>query len=167
MEHCSFKCEDGEDYRPELAEEMRARGIAVNPAMGKAYILPAELAAPQPDKIAMWADFQQSRFSTTGKMYRAGVPIFAGTDAGCKNTKFDELYLTLDMMEKKVGMARAAVLESAPPQAAPARGIEGCAGAIEAGKQPDIIVVSKNPLQSLLNLKELTMVLKRGERVAR
>ena len=167
LEHCSFKCEDGEDYRPELAEEMRARGIAVNPAMGKAYILPAELAAPQPDKIAMWADFQQSRFSTTGKMYRAGVPIFAGTDAGCKNTRFDELYLTLDMLEKKVGMTREDVLLSATSLAAEVLGIDGWAGSVEEGKQADLIVVGKNPLESLLNLKEITMVLKRGERVAR
>lgn len=167
LEHCSFKCEDGEDYRPELVEEMRERGIAVNPAMGKAYILPAELAAPQPDKIAMWADFQQSRFSTTGKMYRAGVPVFAGTDAGCKNTKFDELYLTLDMLEKKVGMSREDVLVSATSLAAEVLGIDDWAGSIETGKQADLIVVEKNPLESLLNLKEIAMVLKRGERVAR
>lgn len=167
LEHCSFKSEDGEDYRTELVDEMKERGIAVNPAMGKAYILSAELAAPQPDKVAMWADFQQSRFSTTARMYRAGIPIFAGTDAGCKNTKFHELYLTLNMLEKKVGMTREDVLVSATSLAARVLGINGWAGSVEAGKQADIIATAENPLESLLNLKDITMVLKRGERVAR
>lgn len=167
LEHCSFKSEDGEDYRTELVDEMKERGIAVNPAMGKAYILSAELAAPQPDKVAMWADFQQSRFSTTARMYRAGIPIFAGTDAGCKNTKFHELYLTLNMLEKKVGMTREDVLVSATSLAARVLGIDGWAGSVEAGKQADIIATAENPLESLLNLKDITMVLKRGERVAR
>lgn len=167
LEHCSFKSGDGEDYRPELVDEMRKLGIAVNPAMGKSYILPAELAAPQSDKIAMWADFQQSRYSTTKRMYQSGIPIFAGTDAGCKNTKFDELYLTLDMLEKKAGMTKKDVLLSATSLAARVLGIDDRTGSIEEGKQADIIMVNQSPLESLLHLKDIAMVLKRGERVAR
>lgn len=166
LEHCSFKVADGEAYDPELAEQMKAAGIAVNPAMGKAYILPPELAAPLPDKVAMWADFQKSRFSTTERMYRAGVRIFAGTDAGCKNTKFDEFYLTLDLLEKKVHMSKEDVLLSATVYAAEALGIETWAGSIEAGKQADLVCVAENPLESFLHLKQVTMVLKKGERVA-
>lgn len=166
LEHCSFKLGDGEDYRQEVAEQIREKGIAVNPAMGKAYILPAEQAAPQPDKVAMWAEFQKSRFSTTQRMYQAGIPVFAGTDAGCKNTKFDELYLTLDMLEKKVHMSKADVLLSATSLAAHVLGVDDRVGSIEAGKQADIIVVKKNPLESFLHLKEVVMVLKNGERVA-
>lgn len=166
LEHCSYKTWDGDHYDEKLAEQIREEGIFVNPAMGKAYILPPELAAPLPDKVAMWAEFQKSRFSTTEKMYQAGIPIFAGTDAGCKNTKFDEFYLTLDMMEKKIHMTKEDVLLSATLLGAKALGIDTQVGSIEAGKQADLICVKKNPLESFMNLKEISMVMKRGERVA-
>ena len=166
LEHCSYKTWSGEGYDESLAESIRDAKIAVNPAMGKAYILPPELAAPLPDKVAMWADFQKSRFSTTEKMYRKGISVFAGTDAGCKNTKFDEFYLTLDMMEKKIHMTKEDVLLAATGYGAKALGIDHLVGSIEEGKQADLICVKANPLESFLNLKEIAMVMKKGERVA-
>ena len=166
LEHCSYKTESGEAYDEVLAEAIRNAGIAVNPAMGKAYILPAGLAAPLPDKVAMWEEFQKSRFSTTERMYQAGVTVFAGTDAGCKNTKFDEFYLTLDLMEHKIHMKKEDVLLSATGYAAKALGIDRLVGSIEAGKQADIICIKENPLESFLNLRNVTMVMKKGERVA-
>lgn len=166
LEHCSYKTWNGEEYDENLAGMIREAGIAVNPAMGKAYILPPELAAPLPDKVAMWADFQKSRFSTTEKMYREGISIFAGTDAGCKNTKFDELYLTLDMMEKKIHMTKEDVLLAATVYGAKALGIDSLVGSIEEEKQADLICVKENPLESFLHLKEIAMVMKKGERVA-
>ncbi len=165
LEHCSFKDGDGEDYREELVEKMKEKNIAVNPAVGKAYILPAEEAAPQPDKVAMWAEFQKSRFSTTERMYQAGVPIFAGTDAGCKNTKFNEFYLTLDMMEKKMHLSKEDVMLSATSLAADILGVGHKVGSIQPGKQADILIVKENPFDSFLNLKDVVMVMKRGKKV--
>lgn len=167
LDHCSFKSPEGEAYRQELVDLMAEKGIAVNPAVGKAYILPPEEAAPLPDKIAMWGEFQQSRFRTTEKMYRSGVKIVAGTDAGCKNTKFDEFYLTLNLMHEKMHMKKEDVIASATSQAAEVLGIEGQVGTLEVGKQADILILKANPLESLMNLKEIECVLKRGERVCR
>lgn len=165
LEHCSFKTPEGADYREELVAKMREKHIAVNPAMGKAYVLPPEEAAPLPDKVAMWGAFQKSRFDTTEAMYRAGVEIIAGTDAGCKNTKFDEFYLTLNLLHEKVHMTKEDVLLSATARAAGVLGISHLVGAVEAGRQADILFVKGNPLDNLLNLKQPEMVLKRGERV--
>ncbi|EEG52610.1 hypothetical protein CLOSTASPAR_05348, partial [[Clostridium] asparagiforme DSM 15981] len=39
------------------------------------------------------------------------------------------------------------------------------AGAVEAGRQADLLFVKGNPLDNLLNLKQPEMVLKRGKRV--
>lgn len=165
LDHCSFKAIGGEDYRQELVDEMIKRGISVSPAIGKAYILPPEEAAPLPEKVAMWGAFQKSRFQTTNHMYCSGVSIMAGTDAGCKNTKFDEFYLTLNMMHEKIGMTKEDVLLSATFQAAQILGEEKRLGSIEEGKQADIIAVEGNPLEDLLNLNNVKMVFKRGETV--
>lgn len=165
LDHCSFKSEAGEDYRQDLAELMAEKGIAVNPAVGKAYILPPKEAAPLPDKVAMWGDFQESRFRTTERMYRSGVKVAAGTDAGCKNTKFHEFYLTLNLMHEKMHMSREDVIASATSLGAEVLGISGRVGTLEEGKQADILVVRNDPLESLMNLKEVVYVMKRGKRV--
>lgn len=165
LDHCSFKSEKGEDYRQELADLMAEKGIAVNPAVGKAYILPPEEAAPLPEKVAMWGAFQESRFHTTEHMYRSGVKVAAGTDAGCKNTKFDEFYLTMNLMHEKMHMSREDVIASATSLGAEVLGISDRVGTLEEGKQADILVVRNNPLESLLNLKEVVCVMKRGKQV--
>ncbi len=165
LDHCSFKAEGGEDYRQELVDEMAEKRIAVNPAVGKAYILSPEEAAPLPDKVAMWGEFQQSRFGTTRRMYQSGVPIMAGTDAGCKNTHFDEFFLTMDLMCEKIRMKKEDVLASATWQAARILGMDSRIGSLEPGKQADILAVKDNPLDSMRNLGQAVFVMKRGERV--
>ena len=62
-------------------------------------------------------------------------------------------------------MTKEDVLLSATARAADALGISHLAGAVEAGRQADLLFVKGNPLDNLLNLKQPEMVLKRGERV--
>lgn len=168
IEHCSFKDSTGRqdvDFSMELVEQIRDRGITVCPALGKAYILPPEEGAPLPDKVAMWAAFQHSRFYTTEQMFNAGVSIAAGTDAGCKRTYFNEFPLTLEILHSKVHMPVYDVLLSATIRAARALGIEAQAGSIEAGKNADLIFVPHDPTQDLQSLRTLQGVIKRGKTV--
>ena len=165
LDHCSFKTADGAEYLPDVARMMVEKGLSVSPAMGKAFILPPELAAPQPDKVAMWGAFQQSRFSITEALYRDGVLVTVSTDAGCKNVKFDEFYLTMDMMEKKVHMSKEDVLLCSTARSAENLGIGSRVGQIREGMQADIAVFASNPMESFLNLKSPLMVFKKGERV--
>ena len=168
IEHCSFKDSTGRqdvDFSMELVEQIRDHGITVCPALGKSYVLPPEEGAPLPDKVAMWAAFQNSRFSTTEQMFNAGVTIAAGTDAGCKRTYFNEFPLTLEILHSKVHMPIYDVLLSATIRAARALGIEAQAGSIEAGKNADLIFVPQDPTQNLQALRTLRGVIKRGKTV--
>lgn len=165
IEHCSYKDPTGKQdtaYSRELASRIREQGIAVCPAFGKAYILPAEEGAPLPEKIPEWRQFQNSRFETTRAMYEEGVNIIAGTDAGCKYSFFHELHLTLALLERKVGMSRADILLSATARAAKAI----CAqtvGSLETGKKADLIFADGNPLEDISALGRITHVMKNGK----
>ena len=62
-------------------------------------------------------------------------------------------------------MTKEDVLLSATARAAGVLGIGQLGGAVEAGRQADILFVKGNPLDNLLNLRQPEMVFKRGERV--
>ena len=165
IEHCSYKNPTGQpdvSYSQELAEQLKEKGIAVCPAMGKSYILPPEEGAPLPDKVAMWRDFQNSRFETTRKMFESGVSIIAGTDAGCKNSYFYEFGLTLEIMHEKVGLPVSDVLLSATGRAAKVLGISETAGTLEKGKYADLIFVPGNPAKDLSVFRNVIGVMKKG-----
>ncbi len=165
IEHCSYKNPSGQpdvSYSQELADQLKEKGIAVCPAMGKSYILPPEEGAPLPDKVAMWRDFQNSRFETTRKMFESGISIIAGTDAGCKNSYFYEFGLTLEIMHEKVGLPISDVLLSATSRAAEALGISSAAGTLEKGKQADMIFVPDSPAKDLSVFRKLNGVMKKG-----
>lgn len=166
FEHCSFKDSSLKQdiaYSAELVEQMKEHRIAVCPAMGKSYILPPEEGAPLPDKIPMWRDFQNSRFCTTEKMYRQGISIIAGTDAGCKNSFFTEFAMTLEIMHSKIHMPVADVLLSATIQSAQVLGIDNVCGSLNENKYADLIFVSGNPASDLSALKNIHTVIKHGK----
>ena len=165
IEHCSFKDSTGRqdvDFSMDLVKEIRDHGISVCPAFGKGYILPPEEGAPLPDKVAMWAAFQNSRFFTTEQMFDAGINVAAGTDAGCKRTFFHEFPLTLEILHSKVHMPIYDVLLSATIRAAKALDIETMTGSLEVGKNADLIFVSDDPTKDLQALRKLRGVIKGG-----
>ena len=168
IEHCSYKdssLQQDVAYSKELAAKLKEKGIAVCPAMGKSYILPPEEGAPLPDKVAMWRDFQNSRFSTTKSMFDQGVSIIAGTDAGCKNSYFHEFGLTLEIMHDKVKLPVTDVLLSATFRAAGALGILDRTGTIEAGKSADLIFLPQSPLEDLAVFRNVSGVMKHGVQI--
>ncbi|MCC8060132.1 MAG: amidohydrolase family protein [Clostridiales bacterium] len=167
LEHCSFKLSDGgEKYSNELVAMMKANGIAVCPAFSKSYVVSAEEGAPQPDKIAIWDKFKQSRFQTTRAMFEEGINIIAGTDAGCKNTKFNSFWKVLPLLQQEIGMTSKEAILSCTYRSASALGVLHEIGSIEVGKHADIIALKNNPIEDLNALKSVNFVMKRGRKVA-
>lgn len=167
LEHCSFKAANGdEDYREDLVQMMLEKGTVVCPGFSKSYVVSAEEGAPQPDKVAMWDAFKTSRFKTTSAMWNSGVPIIAGTDAGCKNTKFDEFWKILPLLEEKIGMTKEETLLACTSRSAKALGYEDQIGSLEEGKLANIIAVDADPLNDLAAMQMVSFVMKRGKTVA-
>ncbi len=99
----------------------------------------------------------------TGQAYRAGVQISAGTDNVSPWTDpWPDLFHELSELVDRAGMPPAAVLRSATLVGARAAGQERDMGSLEPGKLANMVVLVKNPLSSIDNLKAVVMTVKRG-----
>jgi len=96
---------------------------------------------------------REERIKSCIKAFKAGVSIVLGTDAGTpfnmhgKNAyELSELYLT--------GMTPHEIIISATGAAAKALRINEITGSIEIGKQSDLLILKKNPLEDISVLQQ-------------
>jgi len=103
-----------------------------------------------------------------GQAFRAGVPIAAGTDNVAPwEDPWPDLFHELDALHGKAGMPVSAVLASATVVNAHAAAQGKDMGTLEPGKLANLIVLDRNPLDDLGNLKSLVMTVKRGREYPR
>jgi imidazolonepropionase-like amidohydrolase len=101
--------------------------------------------------------------AVTGQAYRAGVPIDTGTDYVADWTDpWPDLFHELSALSDKAGMPNGAILQSATLIGARAAGQERDMGSIEPGKLANMVVLARDPLADLSNLKSVVMTIKRG-----
>jgi imidazolonepropionase-like amidohydrolase len=100
------------------------------------------------------------------RFHRAGVPIFAGTDAVLDAetrwttpgfTLHDELVLLVEL-----GMTPAEALAAATFRPAEFLGLEDV-GTIEAGSAADLVLLTANPLEDIRNTRNVSLVVSNGE----
>ena len=92
-----------------------------------------------------------------GRLYRAGVPLVAGTDdvAGFTLHREFELYV-------KAGIPPAEVLRIATFNAARWLGLAGETGSIAPGKRADVILVDGDPTRDISVMRKVSLVLTDG-----
>jgi imidazolonepropionase-like amidohydrolase len=95
----------------------------------------------------------------TTQAYKAGVTICTGTDDD------QEVFVQGEMeaLVKDAGLSNADALIAATRNGALALGIESTTGTIEAGKKADLVVLDKNPLEDIDNVKSVYLVVKAGK----
>lgn len=104
----------------------------------------------------------------TGQAYRAGVQVSAGTDSVAPAADaWPELLHEMSELVDRAHMPPEAVIRSATLIGARAAGQERDMGSIEPGKLANMIVLERNPLLTIDNLKTLAMTIKRGRVFAR
>ena len=92
------------------------------------------------------------------------TPEFAGTDNFADWTDpWPDLLHELAALSAEAKMPNEAVLQSATLIAARAAGQQRDVGSIEPGKLANMVVLSRNPLADLENLKSVEMTIKRGQ----
>ena len=106
--------------------------------------------------------FDESR-RIVGLMYRAGVPLLAGTDTMNPQCLpgfgiHDELALLVD-----AGLSPLAALQAATRNAAEFMGQLDRRGTIEVGKTADLLLLDKDPLADIHNTRSIQSVVLRGK----
>jgi imidazolonepropionase-like amidohydrolase len=97
------------------------------------------------------------------KLHAAGVNIAAGTDAGNIGTMHASSYLQELEAMQEAGLSIADILKTGTINVATGFGREKSWGSIEKGKKGDMVLLSKNPLESLQNLNSIAIVFKDGK----
>ncbi|MCG1036073.1 amidohydrolase family protein [Polaribacter sargassicola] len=94
-----------------------------------------------------------------GQFYKAGVPIVAGTD---NIVPVFGLYLELETYQKYGGLTPLEAIKTATIIPATAMGLGDKTGTLEVGKEGDIAILDKNPLEDISNIRTVSAVVTNG-----
>lgn len=115
-----------------------------------------------PERIARFEKIIDFNNKLVKAFKKAGVPIVAGTDAGCSGVVWgfslqDELGLLV-----KAGLTPGEALISATRLPATWLGINSKIGTVEQGKYADLILLDANPLDDIKNTRKISGVFVNG-----
>jgi imidazolonepropionase-like amidohydrolase len=100
--------------------------------------------------------------------YRARVLLSSGTD---DDPNWDDpdsaLDVELSLLVEKAGLTPVEALRAATQIGARAAGQEKDIGTIEAGKLANLVVLNKDPLETIANIRSVLIVVKHGVQYAR
>lgn len=115
------------------------------------------------ERIILYYDSQIIKMNNSLKFLQdKGVNIVTGTDAGNIGTMHASSYIQEMEAMVKAGLTVPQVLKASTINAAEGFGLEKMLGSIAEGKKADLLVLDKNPLESLANLSTIEMTLKDG-----
>jgi imidazolonepropionase-like amidohydrolase len=159
LEHVSFLTRDGVDPAPEdLVRTIADRRITIGLTLGIAPVpggtIPPGMAARLP---ALQANSR--------RMYEAGAPINAGTDAGIGLVKPPDVLRWAVAQLGMVGMSPAEALRASTSHAAAVCGLGHRKGRLEPGYDADVLAVDGDPLTDPAALHRIRAVYVRGEQV--
>lgn len=90
------------------------------------------------------------------------IPVVLGNDVGCPWITQYDFWRELYYFHKYVGVSNSFALYTATKRSAELAGIGQLTGSIEKGKYADMIVTAENPLDDLRVLRNLEMVITKG-----
>ncbi|HEV3361916.1 MAG TPA: amidohydrolase family protein [Pseudonocardiaceae bacterium] len=153
IEHCSWATKDGFDLRPELAEQIVAKGIFVCIGASPGWRrVPQVFGEERAAKL-----FGQARW-----MAEHGFRLIAGTDAGVPRAVFDNFASSLEFYAH-IGLSNERVIETTTTEAAQALGIAEQTGQLTPGRDADVLVVDGDPLADLAALHNVELVVAAGK----
>jgi imidazolonepropionase-like amidohydrolase len=165
IEHCAFMApeSDGPEvaHDPALAEAIAASGIYVCPTVGA-----GERNRQQQSQRGELTPAQQQvraqRLESLAGLWRSGVKLVSGNDAGMSLTRFDDFQLDLELLVEHLGMPAVAAIHTATGQAAEAIGSDTF-GTLQPGRRADVLAVHGNAADDIGALRDIRLVIKAGQ----
>jgi hypothetical protein len=150
-----------------LFREMKRRGIILDATL-RVYVAAERAAAARPAGGKPYHCSADLAGRLANQAWRAGVAISAGTDGhDAAANPYPALHEELELLVDKAGIPPAQVIRAATFVGAMAIGQEKEMGSIAPGKLANMVVVEKNPLDNIGNLRTVVLTIKRGHRFPR
>lgn len=160
IEHCTCLTPTGIGTPDALVERLARRGTVVCPTFGRLPTLPP---SPQAVEVMRRTGMTlQARFAQVGRLYAAGVPLLAGSDAGIHPAKPHGVLAFAVAELVTSGLPVAAALAAATSAAALACGLAGSVGRLRPGLVADLLVVDGDLERDVLALTRVRDVVLRG-----
>jgi imidazolonepropionase-like amidohydrolase len=164
IEHCTCLTATGIRTPDVLVDALAASQILVCPTFGRVPGLPP---SPQAVEVARRTGMtMQARFAQVGRLYAAGVPLLAGSDAGIHPAKPHGVLAHAVVELVGCAIPVAAAVAAATSQAAAACGLAGEVGRLRPGLVADLLVVDGDVEQDVAALTRVRDVVLRGRPVA-
>lgn len=150
--------EHGDSIRPEVAQEMARKGIALCPTLTVLYYV-------EDPRGGIWKEIPKIAAKSFDNCRKAGVRIVFGTDAG--GFPWTEINQAAEFgHEVRLGMSPIEAIRTATTNAAELLGLSGQIGVIEKGAYADLVAVPGDPLADVAALSRIDWVMKGGKVVA-
>lgn len=151
IEHGSWRTSDGIDIDFDLIKEMHDKKIIYCTALPKSYLINFE-------KV------HRDRINTTIENMKYKDNVIIGTDGGTTNNSVKELISQAIFLKEKGKFTNLEILQMMTLN--PGKYIlDGNVGLIGKGNIADLVLLNKNPLESLENLREIQGVYKEGKKI--
>jgi imidazolonepropionase-like amidohydrolase len=154
IEHLMAVGSDTADMPDGLVDLMLKKGTYVVPTLAVTSLYTDLHAGPK-----KYPEFKKN----LGDVYRAGVNIVAGTDAGAPDVEFGEaLHIEMELLAS-VGLTTMDALLAATSKAAACLGWQEDLGTVEKGKLADLVAVSGDPLTNIADTRNVELVMADGK----
>lgn len=120
----------------------------------------AELDIPDARTADLYAQSYAKMIEFTGMMYRAGIPVVAGTDELAGFTLQGELELLV-----KAGLTPAQALQVATLNGAKFSHASQQKGQISVGRDADLLLVDGDPTKNISDIRQLALVITQGKAI--
>lgn len=171
LEHCAFFVRTAEgrlvrDYDAGIAAEVADAGVAVMANLSTATrgldrLRAATSRTPDEEHTLVQHDLMLENF---GRLCGLGIPMVCGTDAGVRDTPFEDSWRELVALSES-GLGAAGAIAAATTTAARVLGLAGLTGRLAAGHAADIVTLADDPLADLSAFARPLRVMRAGEAI--